>query len=352
MDTKIIKLDTDNIDYGELKIAADCISAGGLVAFPTETVYGLGADAENPEAVKNIFKAKGRPADNPLIVHVDNPDTAGNFVKKGTFENKNIRALAESFWPGPMTIICPKAEKVPDVVTAGLNTVGIRIPGNMIARELIRLSGKGIAAPSANISGKPSPTTGQHVINDLYGKVDIIIDSTNCDVGLESTVIDMSQDIPTILRPGGITREMIEDVLGVKPRVAGNLTDKDEIPRAPGMKYKHYSPKGEVIIFRGKAENISREINKRMQESIKAGIRAGILATKQTLCYYKYDNVFSMGDLEKPETIAAELFNLLRQMDSLDIEVIYAEAVSENGIGLAVMNRMGKAAGYKFINTD
>lgn len=361
MDTKIIKIHSNNINFEQLSIAARKLSEGGLVVFPTETVYGLGANCERPESVKAIFAAKGRPADNPLIVHVSSTKMAERYVKDPeVLKNKNVKALTNSFWPGPLTIIFHKSENVPNAVSAGLDTVGIRMPENVVARELIRLAGVGVAAPSANISGKPSPTQASHVIDDLMGKVDIIIDSGSCRVGLESTVLDMTGEKPVILRPGGVTKEQIEGVLDTEVLCASDLVsnnsnemnlDKDEgfVPRAPGMKYKHYAPNAEVFIFQGELSNVTKGINKHVQEAIEKGLTPGILATEQTLCYYKNVKVISLGDRGKPSEIGANLFKSLRDFDDMNVDVIFAEAVDGSGVGAAIMNRLTKAAAYKVI---
>lgn len=348
MKTEILKLDSVNPDPDKIKHAAEVIRAGGLVAFPTETVYGLGANALDAAAVQNIFTAKGRPADNPLIVHIVETSELSKLTD-------NIPPVAytlmDRFWPGPLTMIFNKSKAVPGIVTAGLDTVAIRMPSHPIAKALISESGLPIAAPSANASGKPSPTTAQHVIEDLYGRVDVIIDGGCTNVGLESTVLDVTSTPPSILRPGGITAEQLEHVLqkiDIDPALVSQK-NYDAIPRSPGMKYKHYSPKAEVIIIQGSLDKIVEKINKLAARYAAEGKKVGILATEQTKSSYLSGNIISMGDRSNPETIAANLFRDLREFDEKNVDVVLAEAVDSSGIGFAVMNRMSKAAGYNII---
>ncbi|MCX7842452.1 MAG: L-threonylcarbamoyladenylate synthase [Clostridia bacterium] len=350
MNTEIIKLDKDNIDYGKLKYAAEAIINGGLVAFPTETVYGLGANALDEKAVRGIFSAKGRPSDNPLIVHISEKSGLHELVREIP---SDVYALMEHFWPGPLTIVLKKSEKVPSVVSAGLDTVAVRMPSHPVALELIKLAQVPVAAPSANSSGKPSPTCAEHVIEDLYGKVDMIIDAGEARVGLESTVLDMSAYPPVILRPGGVTPSQLKSVLGevvIDPAVMAENDKTHFAPRAPGMKYAHYSPKADVIIVEGKIKNVAAKILELARESKAAGGKPGIMATEQTMHLYGREaEVISMGDRDKPETIAASIFSILRRFDELGIQVIFAEGVENTGIGLAIMNRMRKAAANRVI---
>lgn len=348
MKTEIIKLDINNIDKDKLRFAAEVIKSGGLVAFPTETVYGLGANALNEKAVQSIFKAKGRPSDNPLIVHISDKNELNNIVKSippGAFP------LMDKFWPGPLTIIMNKSDAVPAVITAGLDTVAVRMPSHPVALALIRESSLPIAAPSANISGKPSPTSAKHVISDLSGKVDVIIDAGNVNIGLESTVLDMTSIPPMILRPGGISPSQLEEVLGkisIDPASMGSR-ELASTPKAPGMKYTHYSPKADVIIIEGQLEKVVEKIKELANLYGKKGVRVGVLATDQTKHLYDNVELISMGDREHPETIAANLFMDLREFDDRNVQIILAEAIDKSGIGLAVMNRMIKAAGYNII---
>lgn len=348
MKTEIIKIDIQNIDKAGIRYAAEVLKSGGLVAFPTETVYGLGADALNEMAVSNIFRAKGRPSDNPLIVHISNKYDAEKLV---AIVPACAHHLMDKFWPGPITLIMEKSPLVPLSVTAGLNTVAVRMPSHPVALALIRESGIPVAAPSANTSGRPSPTNANHVIEDLSSKVDVIIDAGSCNIGVESTVLDTTSTPPVILRPGGITLEQLEEVLGqvnvdpaIMSRRQGNF-----IPKSPGMKYKHYSPKGDVIIIEGALEAVVSKINELIDSYSSKGLRVGVMSTKQTSSYYGNAEVISAGDRDNPSEIAANLFRILREFDEKNIKVILAESVNSSGIGLAVMNRLNKAAGYNII---
>lgn len=351
MKTEVLKIDINNIDSQKIEYAAQVIKAGGLVAFPTETVYGLGANALDEKAVSNIFDAKGRPADNPLIVHIAEKSEVRRLVSDIP---ANALPLMDKFWPGPLTMVMKKSGEIPSIVTAGMDTVAIRMPAHPIALALIRQSGLPIAAPSANTSGRPSPTEASHVIDDLSSKVDIIIDAGHAKVGLESTVLDVLSDPPVILRPGGVTPVQLEELLGkvdIDPAVMAKA-DGDLKPRSPGMKYTHYSPKADVIIVEGKLEKVVRRINGLLTELEAKNIKAGVLATEQTRNLYNTAEIVCMGDRDKPETIAANLFRSLREFDGMGAQVILAEAVDNAGIGLAVMNRMSKAAGYNIIKAD
>ncbi len=348
MNTEIIRIDLQNIDTAKIRYAAQVLKSGGLVAFPTETVYGLGANALNEKAVGNIFRAKGRPSDNPLIVHVSDRSEVSPLVSNLPFDAVK---LMDKFWPGPLTIIMNKSEAVPYAVTAGIETVAVRMPSHPVALSLIHEAGVPVAAPSANSSGKPSPTSAEHVIDDLSGKVDVIVDAGYASVGLESTVIDLTSEKPVILRPGGVTHEQLESVLGsvyIDPAIMEKPGENLK-PKSPGMKYKHYSPKAEVIVIDGRPEDIVRKIVLMKRDYESRGILAGILATDQTFKQYEKGPVISAGDRNKPETIANSLFAMLREFDSIGVGVILAEAVDTSGIGLAIMNRMNKAAGYHII---
>jgi L-threonylcarbamoyladenylate synthase len=346
--TEILQIDPQNIDMERMGHAACVIKSGGLVAFPTETVYGLGANALDQQAVKNIFEAKGRPADNPLIVHIAGKDTVKDLV---SLLPPEFDRLADKFWPGPLTLIMPKSNKVPQLITAGLDTVAVRMPSHPVALALIRLSGLPIAAPSANTSGRPSPTVAGHVIEDLMGKVDIIIDAGSTSVGLESTVLDLTSHPPVILRPGGTTYEQLKGELKeVSIETALNLdTTQMNAPKSPGMKYTHYSPKAQVIIVEGNITAVVNKVNMMIRQYSLEGINAGVLATEQTKGLYNFDNVISLGDRNHPESIASSLFRSLRELDRKNVDVILAESIDNNGIGLAIMNRLNKAAGYNII---
>lgn len=347
MKTKIIQLDEEHIDQAAMEEAGRVICAGGLVAFPTETVYGLGGDALNAASSGRIYAAKGRPSDNPLIVHIADMDG----LEKITAQVPEIALrLAERFWPGPLTMIFKKADCVPYATTGGLDTVAVRMPSNKIARELIRTSGRYIAAPSANLSGRPSPTDAKHVIQDLYGRVDMILDGGESDIGLESTIIDLSGERPVILRPGYITEEMLGEL------IAGIETDKgildmnsDIAPKAPGMKYRHYAPKGSLAIVEGEQEQVTAYINCRLEEHKAEGKRTGVIATNETAAGYWADSVKSVGKRGDESAIAKHLFRILREFDDEEIQIIYAEAFESTGVGCAIMNRLLKAAGHKVI---
>ena len=345
MNTEIVKIDAANIDEKVIEKAAKIIKNGGLVAFPTETVYGLGANALDSDASKKIYEAKGRPSDNPLIAHIASLDSLDEIVEDVSDVAKK---LIDKFWPGPMTLIFNKKPNVPDSTTGGLNTLAVRFPSNKIAMELIRSSEVPIAAPSANTSGKPSPTKGEHVIEDLDGKVDMILDGGEVGLGLESTIIDVT-DKPTILRPGFITQEMLEEVIEeveldktllIKP-------SEDFAPKAPGMKYRHYAPQTKLVIVRGSAENVANKISEEIKNK-----KAAIITVDQHIDLFKDMDakVVSWGSLENMDEIAHKIFDALRKVDEWGVDIIYCEAFEEEGLGLAVMNRLTKAAGYQVID--
>ncbi len=343
MKTEIIKIDENNINNTKISKAADIIKNGGLVAFPTETVYGLGANALDTEAIKKIFKAKGRPGDNPLIVHICNINQINILVKEVSDKAKQ---LMKKYWPGPLTIIFDKSEKVPDSITGGLSTVAVRMPNHKIALELIKQSDLPIAAPSANTSGKPSPTDFFHVKEDLSGKIDLIINGGRTGIGVESTVLDVSGNVPTILRPGGITKENLLSIFS-EVRFDPAIVEKDKnlVPKSPGQKYKHYSPKAEVKIVKGNREDIVDRINELCNKYMKENVKIGIMATEQTKDKYGDKTIIVVGDRNVPQTIATNLFKTLRDFDKLGVRVIIAEGIEEKGIGRAIMNRMYKASG-------
>ncbi|WMJ78139.1 MULTISPECIES: L-threonylcarbamoyladenylate synthase [unclassified Sedimentibacter] len=345
--TKVVKMDRENIDIGVIKEAAYIINRGGTVVFPTETVYGIGADAFNGEAVDKIFEAKGRPQDNPLIVHISELDELYSLAKTIP---ENAKKLAEKYWPGPLTMIFYKKDILSDKITAGLDTAAIRLPENKIALALIKESGKPIAAPSANTSGKPSPTEADHVIEDLMGKVDMIIDGGSTDIGLESTVVDMTSEVPMILRPGRVTGEEIKDLLGdCKYDPAIIKSSEKIVPKSPGQKYRHYSPKAKVILYKGDIEKIALKINEDYAKFSSDGYKVGIMSTAQTEKYYKGKLTILCGDRTKPLSISSNLFKDLRNFDHMGVNIILAEAVDENGLGKAIMNRLGKASSETII---
>lgn len=330
---------TKTVDKTSVGDAAKCLKDGGLVVFPTETVYGLGADAFNEQAVKSIFSAKGRPGDNPLIVHIAD-------IKNLPALAKNIpnfaRLFIEKFWPGPLTLIFEKQDSVPHSVTAGLDTVAVRFPSNPVAQELITLSTGFVAAPSANLSGSPSPTVYKHVLDDMNGRVDYIIDGEGCEIGLESTVVDVSGPCPVVLRPGGITLSMLKDIVPqtIMDSKIFQFVDK---PKCPGMKYTHYSPKADVVVVSGDKE--SRRIY--IQKEIANKESVGVLSFDGNV-YENADCVISAGNDMKE--YARTLFYNLRLFDEHNIKTVYAEFQEQDGIGVAVKNRLFKSAGFNIIN--
>ena len=348
METKLVKVDTKNPEKSVLTEAAEILKNGGLVAFPTETVYGLGANGLDEKACKRIYEAKGRPSDNPLILTIGDLDGLYKIVGKVT---ENAKKIIDAFWPGPITLVLPKADCVPETVTGGLDTVAVRYPSNKIARELIKIAGIPVAAPSANSSGKPSPTRASHVEFDLNGKIEMIIDGGAADWGLESTILDVSEDKPVLLRPGAVTQDMIEDVVGeidVDPAVYSK-PDGNIVPKAPGMKYKHYSPSAKVILVSGSMENVISTINEKISTDEKNGLRVGVMVTTQTKDRYIGGEVLVVGDRTKPETIGANLFKILRKFDFIGVDIVYSEVFDEDGEGAAIMNRLNKAAGFNYI---
>lgn len=348
MDTKVIKIDSNHIDGKEMAKAAELIRQGGLVAFPTETVYGLGADALRPEASSKIYAAKGRPSDNPLIVHISRFDDLVSIAREIPGQAK---MLADAFWPGPLTMIVWKNEKVPLETTGGMDTVAVRMPNHPVALRLIEESGCLIAAPSANTSGKPSPTEASHVARDLDGKVPMILDGGLVGIGIESTIIDLTEEVPMILRPGYITREMLEEVLGGEVRIDPGIiaSDSGEKPKAPGMKYRHYAPKAELVLVEGSTDRVMEEINRLAHQRQAEGRRVGVIATEETKSRYLADHVMSVGAREDEDAIARHLYKLLRELDDCGVDVIYSESFATPRIGQAIMNRLLKAAGHHVI---
>ncbi len=350
METVVEIIDEKNLDEKALAVlqrAGDIIKSGGLVAFPTETVYGLGGDALNPESSKKIYAAKGRPSDNPLIVHVADMDSINGIVDRIP---DAAYKLADKYWPGPLTMIMNKSEKVPYETTGGLDTVAIRMPSNLIAAELIRRSGGYIAAPSANLSGRPSPTQARYCIEDLDGRVEMIIDGGAVGIGLESTIIDLTSDEPMILRPGYITEKNLKDIIGEvgvdKTILDGNSKER---PKAPGMKYRHYAPKGDLTIVEGSPEKVSDYINKELKKACELGKKSGVIATTERANTYEADVIKIAGSRDDEEEIARNLFSILREFDDENVELMYSESFDSTGIGQAIMNRLLKAAGHKVI---
>lgn len=349
MKTVIEKLTDDNEIRNRQKIeaAGKIIREGGLVAFPTETVYGLGADALNPEASRKIYAAKGRPSDNPLIVHISNMDDLERITVNVPGKAKK---LAEKFWPGPLTMIFEKSEIVPLETTGGLSTVAVRMPSHPAALALIQAGGGYIAAPSANTSGKPSPTKAEHVALDMDGRIPMILDGGAVGIGIESTIVDFSEEIPMVLRPGYITPDMIREVIGdvrIDPGLAAESTGVH--PKAPGMKYKHYAPKAELILIDGPQEKVQEKINCLTKEAVESGKSAGVIGTDETCGGYQYGIVKSIGTRTDEDTIARHLYGILREFDEQEVDIIYSESFFTPRIGQAIMNRMLKAAGHQVI---
>ena len=332
----------------DLAKAAEIIRSGGLVAFPTETVYGLGTNAFDPLAAAKIYAAKGRPSDNPLIVHLASREDVGLCVSQIP---KWAGKLMDAFWPGPLTVIFEKSPAVPREVTGGQKTVALRCPAHFLARKLIRAAGTPIAAPSANLSGRPSPTSAAHVLTDLDGRIDAVFEVDPCNLGIESTIIDLSGAYPQLLRPGSITLSMIEDVLG--PGICRGLGNTDEYPIAPGMKYTHYAPQAKVIVVKGSPEETAAHINRLILKSPLPKEKIGIFASTETAGLYPCMNsgakIIAAGSRKDPKVVAQTLFDALRTFDQMGAELIYAESFYETELGWAVMNRLEKAAGGDII---
>ena len=386
METKrIIIEDRNHIKDEELKEAARILRSGGLVAFPTETVYGLGGNALDEDAARKIYAAKGRPSDNPLIAHVSCVEEVEPLVKEIPEAG---RKLMEAFWPGPLTMIFPKSEKVPYGTTGGLDTVAIRMPDDPVANRLIALAGVPVAAPSANTSGRPSPTTADHVWQDMNGRIDMIIDGGPVGIGVESTIVDVSSAVPAVLRPGAITMEMLEEVLGevsVDPAILGPLS-ADVRPKAPGMKYKHYAPKADLTLVEpgtgadreSRAEQVTgaeqkngadrntgaypetgldetqlqamiRKVRELSREKIEAGYKVGVICTDESRDCYTDGEVRSIGARKSQPSVAHNLYALLREFDDLGVDYIFSESFPKDHLGQAIMNRLSKAAGYKIV---
>ncbi len=352
MKTLCLKVDPENPDATKIQTTAEIIQRGGLVAFPTETVYGLGADALNPEAVLALFEAKMRPLDNPPIVHVADPTEVFRLVEQ---VSAKARVLMDRFWPGPLTLVFKHSKIVPNVTVAGLETIAIRMPQHKVALELIRQSCRPIAAPSANLAGKPSPTAAQHVFEDLNGRIDAILDGGSTNIGVESTVVDLSVDPPMLLRPGGTPFEALKKVLDDLKLHAFVETEQElslkEI-RSPGMKHKHYAPKAEVILVEGKVQAVKAKVKELAESYRLKGEKVGILATDETQNSYRAGVVKSLGSRSNLATVAQNLFRLLREVDAENVDVIIAEGVSSEGLGLAVMNRLRKASGYHIVKAE
>lgn len=350
MKAEVVAMDAEHLNMEAIQKAGKILREGGLVAFPTETVYGLGGNALDPKAAMKIYAAKGRPSDNPLIVHIaDIKDLA----KITTEIPEGARILAEKYWPGPLTMILPKADSVPKETTGGLDSVAVRFPSDRIAQELIKAAGGFVAAPSANTSGRPSPTMAEHVEEDLGDAIEMIIDGGQVGIGLESTIVDFTEDVPVVLRPGYISLEMLKDTLGDVRMDRGLLiTDSSVHPKAPGMKYRHYAPKADLSIVEGPQDEVIACINRLTHEAVENGLKAGIIATDETKDQYSDGLVLSIGSREEEETIAHHLYEVLRDFDEAQVNVIYSEAFYTPRMGQAIMNRLLKAAGHKIIKTQ
>lgn len=344
MDTKVVKTTEE-----ELIEAAAILKKGGLVAFPTETMYGLGADALNEEAARKIYAAKGRPSDNPLIAHIAKKEDIEPLVREIPEAGKK---LMDAFWPGPLTLIFPKSGRVPKGTTGGLDTVAVRMPSDPVARRLIELAGTPVAAPSANTSGRPSPTTAEHVRQDMDGRIEMIVDGGPVGIGVESTIVDVTGEIPMVLRPGAITMEMLKKCVGaveIDPAILGPVS-QDFKPKAPGMKYRHYAPKADLTIVSGETEDVVQAINRMAAERESEGLSVGIICTDETRALYPRGVVRSMGVRARQETIAHNLYAVLREFDDLNADVIYSESFEGGELSQAIMNRLCKAAGYHMMN--
>ncbi|EFI41757.1 MULTISPECIES: L-threonylcarbamoyladenylate synthase [Peptoniphilus] len=346
MKTKVIKIDADNIKRENITEITNALKNGKLVVFPTETVYGLGANGLDETACKNIFNAKGRPGDNPLILHIAEISQLDDLVED---VSESARDLIDMFWPGPLTMIFKKSSKIPDVVSAGLDTVAVRMPSHKIAREILKDCMIPIAAPSANLSGKPSPTSFKRVFEDLDNKVDIIVDGGRADVGIESTVVDMTVNPPMILRPGKVTTEDLKIIIpDIKIDSATIDSSDGKIPKSPGQKYKHYAPRAEAYCFVGNLDNVVKEINKRISEN--KNLKIGVLATEETKDYYIGAHILiNLGSRENMSEIASNLFEALRECDDEKVDYIYTEGFELRGIGVGIMNRLLKACGGRVI---
>ena len=347
MKTEMIKINPQAIDMEAIARAGDILKQGGLVAFPTETVYGLGGDATNPDASHKIYSAKGRPSDNPLIVHITNMKALEEMVAEVP---QAAYVLAERFWPGPLTMIFQKNDRIPYETTGGMDTVAVRMPSDPIAQALIDASTGYIAAPSANTSGRPSPTQAAHVAQDLSGKIDMIIDGGDVNIGLESTIVDLTEDVPMILRPGYITLEMLRDVLGDVQVDPGLIAaDSDRKPKAPGMKYRHYAPKADLKVVEGEPGAVVQTINRLTAELVAQNKRVGVIATEETKDRYEQGTVISIGARDDEEAIARHLYGSLRQFDELGVDAIFSESFATAKMGQAIMNRLLKAAGHQVL---
>ena len=348
MKAEIVAMTAEAIDKEAIARGGEILKKGGLVAFPTETVYGLGGNALDSMASRKIYAAKGRPSDNPLIVHIADIKALDPIVK--SIPDK-AKLLAEKFWPGPLTMIFERSDLVPLETTGGLESVAVRFPSDPIAAALILAAGGYVAAPSANTSGRPSPTTAQHVEEDLGDAIDMIIDGGPVGIGLESTIVDFTEEVPVVLRPGYISLEMLKEVLGDVRMDKGLIKPDSGIrPKAPGMKYRHYAPKADLAIVEGPTEAVIKAINQFVKEDAANGLQSGIIATEETISQYPEGIVKCIGSRAAEETIAHNLYEVLREFDQCQVSRIYSEAFYTPKMGQAIMNRLLKAAGHKIIN--
>lgn len=361
--TRMLPIDAHSPDDEALHTAADVLQKGGLVAFPTETVYGLGADALDEAAVERIFVAKGRPADNPLIVHVASIADVDELASLNDGMRRRFEKLAQRYWPGPLTIIVPKSAHVPDIVTAGLPSVAVRMPDHPVALGLIRAAGRPVAAPSANRSGRPSPTDASHVWHDLAGRIDLVLDGGSANIGVESTVLDLSVEPPIVHRPGAVTVDELASTLQV-PVYGGGVSEPDaggqdagaqranDAPRSPGVKYEHYAPVTPCVLVEGKAERIEEALLEAISEAKAAGERIAVLSTEETAHAYRRaaDVVCVAGSRNDHRTIAYNVYRCLRQLDQCEADIIFIEGIAPEGLGEAIMNRLRRAAGYRIMH--
>jgi L-threonylcarbamoyladenylate synthase len=347
--TVVFKVDSQQPDIEKVRVAANMIREGGLVAFPTETVYGLGADALNAKAVLALFTAKERPLDNPPIVHVENIKDVYTLAEQVP---PKANKLMKEFWPGPLTLVFKRSKTVPDVTVAGLDTIALRMPQHAVALALIKESKRPIAAPSANLAGKPSPTSAEHVFADLNGRINAILDGGPTRIGVESTVLDLSAEPAMVLRPGGTSLEALKNVLGnvkLHPFVVAEKELAVENARSPGMKHRHYAPKASVILVEGAVSPVMATVKSLIGSYWLEDKRVGVLATAETAWAYEADVVKSLGSRRNVDGMAVNLFRLLREFDEENVDVIIAESVPTEGLGLAVMNRLRKASGYHIV---
>ena len=370
MNTQFIKIDIENPELERVAAAAEILQHGGLVAFPTETVYGLGGNALDPEAAGKIYAAKGRPSDNPLIAHIADREALYELVAEIP---PAAEILMDLYWPGPMTLVFHKTDKVPYGTTGGLDTVAVRMPSHPVARALIRAAGVPVAAPSANLSGRPSPTKAEHVLEDMDGRIDMILDGGEVGIGLESTIIDVTSERPSLLRPGFISEEMLRDVLGEVEVDAASVGPMDPTaqPKAPGMKYRHYAPKADMTIIRGEQEKVIETICAKAARALRVGKKVGIVCTEESLEIYRQRlnadaddpaatqteqwladalDLAVIGSRKDPSTIAHNLFDVLRSFDGQQVDRIYSESFEGGQLGDAIMNRLKKAAGYHILD--